>query len=81
MKPGPESLFQAIKGFVQLTNIGREVKMGKTWRLGHVHFFVKVTMKKNILHIELTNNLTIGDDKGKNNANNGWLNNRIENLI
>jgi len=77
MKPGPRSLFQAIKGFVQLTNISKEIRTGKTGRLDHVHFFVKVTMKKNILHIELTNNLTIVDG----NANNGWLNNRIKSLI
>jgi len=81
MKPGMGSLVQAIKGFVQLTNVGREVGIGKTLWLGPIHLFVKITINKGILHIELTNKPTVSDGKCKNNVNIGGLNNRTESLI
>jgi hypothetical protein len=78
--PRPRRLFQAIKGALQLANMGRIPGVFKTGRLLHVDILRQKTMEKRIAHINLTERPPTGDGNGENQTNGSRLHNRTKSV-
>ena len=55
--------------------------IAKPGRLMHIHSLLKITVKKRILHIKLSNGPLVSDSDAKNSTNGGRLDDRAERLI
>jgi hypothetical protein len=62
-KPGTGSLFETIKSLVKLANVSRVCRIGKARMLRHIHIFIKKSMQKCILYINLSKIPILGDSK------------------
>jgi hypothetical protein len=49
--PCTRSLLKTIDSLLKMTQIARKSRVLKTWRLPHIHFFLKNTIEKSILNI------------------------------
>ena len=63
LKPGTRSLLEAIKSFLQLIEMIREAGVNIPKRLFHIDMFSKMTIKKCILDIKLTERPFVGHIK------------------
>ena len=76
LKPGMRCLFEAIKSFLQQTNMIREARINVPMRLFHIDLFNKMTIEECILDIKLAKRPVVGHSKRKDNMNSGSLDNR-----
>ena len=70
LKLGTRSRFEAIKSFLQLTDMIRETGVNIPKRLFHIDMFSKMTIKKCILDIKLTEIPFVGHNKREDNMDN-----------
>lgn len=68
----------SIKGLFEAIDMGRQLRINKTWRLGHEEGFVENDIQKNILDIELVERPFALDRKSQNHMNSSSLNNRTK---
>ena len=73
LKPGTRCLFEAIKSFLQHTNMIREARINVPRRLFHIDLFSKMTIEECILDIKLVKRPVVGHIKRKDNTNSGAL--------
>jgi len=71
MKLGIRSLFQSIERLVELAKMVGKIIVNRVLWLSHMNIFKKIAIKEGVLHIKFANNLAIGDNKDKDNANSG----------
>jgi hypothetical protein len=79
--PRPWGLFQATEGFIQLTMICCLTRIFKSRRLLHILFFLKNTMDKCVLDIQLTKTPALRNCNRENQVNGRELHNRAERVI
>ena len=80
LKLDTRSLFEAIKSFLQLTDMIREVGVNIPRRLFHIDMFSKMTIKKCILDIKLTERPFVGHNKKEDNMDSCSLHNRTKSV-
>ena len=80
LKPGMRCLFEAIKSFLQQTNMIREARINVPRRLFHTDLFSNMTIEKCILDIKLAKRPVIGHSKRKDNTNSGSLDDRAKSV-
>ena len=73
-------MFEAIKSFLQQTNMIREARINVPRRLFHTDLFSKITIEECILDIKLAKRLVIGHSKKKDNTNSGSIDDRAKSV-
>jgi hypothetical protein len=74
-------LFQATEGFIQLTMICCLTRIFKSRRLSHILFFLKNSMEKRVLDIQLPKTPALRNCNRENQVNGRELHNRAEHGI
>ena len=75
LKPDTRILFEAIKSFLQLTDMIRVPGINVPKMLFYIDIFSKSAIEECILHIKLAERPSVGNNKREHNTNNSYLNN------
>lgn len=67
--PCPRSLFEVVNGFLEFTKVIGELWVSIARRLYHVNFFMKGTLEKVIIDIQLSKRPIIGKSNRENSSN------------
>ena len=73
-------MFEAIKSFLQQTNMIREARINVPRTLFHIGLFSKMTIEECILDIKLAERPVVGHSKRKDNTNSGSLDDRAKSV-
>jgi hypothetical protein len=79
--PGTRSLLETIQSLHQATQMIRSGLVSKSRRLTHVNLLFQNTMKGSILNFQLAKGPTSCDCHREQDANGGWLDNRVEGVF
>jgi hypothetical protein len=79
LKPSPRSLLKVIKGATKVTNHALRNRIPRWWT--HVNIFMRLTIKKGILHIKLRDGPSPNRNHGKKSVNSSHMSNRSKSLI